>query len=145
MSALKKDVKKYEIFDHTSDIGVRVNAPNLQQLFVNAAVALFDIMSDLRKVRKRSRIPIKVTAADTDLLLREWLGELLFVSFQRHMLFKSFLIRRLENGTLEADAFGELINPEVHNIRTEVKAVTYYQLSIKREGKNYIAQFILDV
>ncbi len=48
----------YEIFEHTADLGLRVRAPDLETLFVEAARALFSVivanLDDVRPVRERS-------------------------------------------------------------------------------------------
>ncbi|MBU3933351.1 MAG: archease, partial [Candidatus Omnitrophica bacterium] len=49
-------MKRYEIIDHTADIGLRAYGKDLKQLFTNAAYGMFDILADLKKVRAKERL-----------------------------------------------------------------------------------------
>ncbi|MCK4436526.1 archease, partial [bacterium] len=37
-------MKKYETFDHTADLGIRVFGKTREELFANAGYAMFDIL-----------------------------------------------------------------------------------------------------
>ena len=53
---------------------------------------------------------------------------------------------RGENGiSLTAELAGETYDPSRHEIRTEVKAVTYHQLKIALEGGKWVGRVILDL
>ena len=43
----------YRIFDHTADLGIEVTAATLEELYAEAARALFALLTDLRSVRAR--------------------------------------------------------------------------------------------
>ena len=57
-------MKKYETFDHTADVGIRVFGRTVEEVFVNAAYALFDQWTDLRKVREKITREMSVQGAD---------------------------------------------------------------------------------
>jgi SHS2 domain-containing protein len=40
-------MKRYRVFDHTADLGIQVLGRTVEELFVNGAYALFDLMADL--------------------------------------------------------------------------------------------------
>jgi SHS2 domain-containing protein len=46
-------MKRFEIFEHTADIGIIVYGETLKALFENAGEAFFDIITDLDKVNAR--------------------------------------------------------------------------------------------
>ena len=46
-------MKKYEFFDHTADLGLRVYGSSLAELFTNAGFALFDVLTDTARVAPR--------------------------------------------------------------------------------------------
>ncbi|MEM4115299.1 MAG: archease, partial [Saccharolobus sp.] len=39
----------FEFFDHTADIGIRAYGRSLEEAFANAALAVFEIMTDTSK------------------------------------------------------------------------------------------------
>ena len=121
-------MKRYETFDHTADIGIRAFGRTVGEVFTNAAYALFDQLTDLRKVGERATQEISVEGADREDLLIRWLGELLFLSLSRGYLFKEFSILHLNSNSLKAIARGEIFDPSRHRFKTEIKAVTYHQV-----------------
>ncbi len=138
-------MKKYETFDHTADVGIRVFGRTVEEVFVNAAYALFDQWTDLRKVRKQISQEISVQGADREDLLIRWLGELLFLGESRGFLFKEFMVRSLDSTSLKAVARGEIFDPSRHRFRTEIKAVTYHRVEVKEVDGKWEARIIFDV
>ncbi len=135
----------FTTFPHTADLGVEVIGQDLPQLFENAAIALFNLMTDSENINTIESVDFAIQADDRELLLREWLGELLYYSISRHYLFKSFRIKHLEEGKLQATATGESFNPQRHILKRKIKSVTYHALQIKKRGKGWQARFVLDI
>ncbi|HVU90306.1 MAG TPA: archease, partial [Pirellulales bacterium] len=76
----------YEIFEHTADLGLRVTAPDLETLLVDAARGLLSIIiANLDEVRLIQEKKIEVSAAAPDYLLFDWLGELLYLFETEHL------------------------------------------------------------
>ncbi len=138
-------MKKYQTFDHTADVGIRVFGRTLEEVFVNAAYALFDQRTDLKKVREKISQEISVQGADREDLLIRWLGELLFLADSRGYLFREFSIRRLDSTSLKAVARGEIFDPSRHRLKTEIKAVTYHQVGVKETHEGWEARVIFDI
>ena len=138
-------MKKYETFDHTADVGIRVFGRTVEEVFVNAAYALFDQWTDLKKVRGKISQEISIQGADREDLLVRWLGELLFLGESRGVLFKEFKIRRLDSTSLKAVARGEIFDPSRHRFKTEIKAITYHQVEVKEVDGKWEGRVILDV
>lgn len=77
----------YEYFEHTADIGFRIVAPELNSLYEEAAQALFAlIVSDPKSIQPRSDFDLEIEATDRELLLRDWLDELLVLWDSRQTL-----------------------------------------------------------
>jgi SHS2 domain-containing protein len=138
-------MKRYETFDHTADIGVRVFGNTVEEVFANAAYALFDQLTDLRKVGDRATQEISVEGVDREDLLIRWLGELLFLCQGRGYLFKEFSILYLDSNSLSAIARGEIFDPSRHRIKTEIKGVTYHQVEVQQKDKGWEGKVIFDV
>ena len=82
--------KRFEILDHTADIGLIVYGENLRVLFENAGEAFFHIITDLRKVRRRVEKQIDIKGESLDRLMVDWLSELLYLHDVASLLFKGF-------------------------------------------------------
>ena len=136
---------KYILIDHTADIGVDVFGATLKELFMHAAYALFDIITDLSKVEDVVEHKVKVTGIDREQLLVNWLSELLYLHDVKNLLFRDFCIMNITDNQLDASVRGEAFVEGKHVIKTEVKAVTYHMLEVKREEGRWTAQVILDI
>ena len=138
-------MKKYETFDHTADLGIRVFGRTCEEVFARAAYALFDLLTDLKKVRQKTSLAISTQGADREELLVHWLGELLFLCESQGYLFKKFSIAHLDQTSLQAVAHGEIFDPSRHRFKTEIKAVTYHQVEVKRNDGSWEGKVIFDI
>ncbi len=135
----------YEIFEHTADLGIRVRGESADQLFADAAKALFSVMvSNLRDVRPTEEIVLDVVGDDFEELLHDWLAELLFTFHVRRLVLCEFQVRVVPGG-LTAVAKGEAIDPARHEIDVEVKAVTWHGLKLEHESSGWVAEVIVDI
>ncbi|MFA6216483.1 MAG: archease [Candidatus Omnitrophota bacterium] len=139
--------KKYQLIEHTADIGIIVTGKDLKALFANAASAAFDIVAEKRKAKTKI-IPkifysVKQEAEDLQELLVNWLNELLFLSATKEVIFVDFTIKKLAPCYLEADVAGYAsIN---YRFKAEVKAATYHELKIEKARAGWKAQVIFDL
>jgi SHS2 domain-containing protein len=72
------------------------------------------------------------------------LGELLYVHDVDNLLFRSFSIDELRDGSLKARARG-VFDEKRHVMKTEIKAVTYHQIQVKKEKGRWRARIIFDL
>jgi SHS2 domain-containing protein len=138
-------MKKYETFDHTADIGIRIFGKSHEDLFANAAYALFDLLTDLKKAEEKISKNISLTGDDPEDLLIRWLNELLFFWSTQGYLFKRFSFSRLDPTVLRGKAYGEIFDPMRHRIKLEIKAATYHQVEIRQNDDGWEGKVILDV
>ena len=138
-------MKRFEILDHTADIGIIVYGEDLKALFENAGKAFFHLITDLRKVRRRIERKIIIEGESLDRLMVDWLSELLYLHDVESLLFKEFKIESVGEDGLKAIAKGEPFQEGVHVIKTEVKAVTYHRIEVRQEKGRWRAQVIFDL
>jgi len=138
-------MKRFEILDHTADIGLIVYGENLKALFENAGKAFFHLITDLRKVKPRAERKIKIQGESLDRLMVDWLSELLYLHDVENLLFKEFKVESVGEEGLKAIAKGEPFQEGVHAIKTEVKAVTYHRIEVRQEKGRWRAQVIFDL
>jgi len=134
-----------QYIDHTGDVGFIVRAPSLPELFSCAAIGMFDIIADVDAVQPKEKSTLSVTADDIESLLVRWLSELNFRHITREKVFCQFDIIEFSPTALKAEIFGEPIRHEIHTIYTEIKAVTFHGLYIKKNNGGYESQIIFDL
>ena len=104
----------YEYFEHTADVGLRLRAPDLDGLFVDAARGLFALMvENLETVQPRRRVSFRLRGSDHEELLFDWIHELIVAFDTRHLLFSAFDVH-VDSDGLDARAWGEPFDPEYH-------------------------------
>lgn len=138
-------MKRFKILDHTADIGLIVYGENLNVLFENAGEAFFHLITDLRKVRRRIEKRIEIGRKGLDRLMVDWLSELLYLHDVENLLFKGFKVESIGEDGLKAVVTGEPFQEGIHVIKTEVKAVTYHQIEVRKENERWKAQIIFDL
>jgi SHS2 domain-containing protein len=136
-----------ETFEHTADLGLRIVASDLEDLFRTAGEGLFDVIvanrSDIRVVESE---PISLTADSTEDLLVAWLNELIYRCETRHRLYARFDVSLDEAGrSLTGTIGGEPIDRGRHVLDHEVKAATHHGLRVERDDGGWVAEVILDI
>ena len=125
-------MKNFEYFDVTADIGFRSYGKNLNEAFENAGLAIFNIISDTEDIKPTDEISFEITSEDEVSLLYDYLEELLFYHEVEFMLFSEFHVEIDENLHLKAIIKGEPINWDKHERKTEVKAITFHKMHVKK-------------
>ncbi len=138
-------MKRYEIIDHTADIGIKAYGEDLKELFANAAYGMFDILADLKNVRLKESLDIKVEAPNVEELFLSWLSELLYQYNSKKIIFKEFLFDKLTQKEISARAQGEKWDLKRHRLKTEIKAVTYHELKVQKIKDTWQGEVIFDV
>jgi SHS2 domain-containing protein len=134
-----------ELFEHTADLGLRVRAPDLRTLFVEAAECLYTaIVENLDEVRPTQAVEFTIVGTEREYLLFDWLRELLMHSEEQHFLFSKFDVQLSETG-LKASAWGEPMDRDRHDLSREVKAITYHELKVEPDGDGWLAEVIVDI
>ena len=140
---------KFEFLEHTADVYIAAHGESMEEAFENAALAMFEVMTDTAKVNPNEEGSVEIEAEDEYALLYSWL-EALLVKFEvNSMLYSKFKILRLEETPdifrLKATVWGEKFNAEKHVQKVAVKAVTYHRMEIIKEPNKVNLEFILDI
>ena len=137
----------YKIIEHTADIGFEVEGASLEELFVAAAEATFDLVIESKRDFIPSiEVPISIDAPSTEQLLVRWLQEILFILETRRVVLTKFWIDEIDEGHLIGSAKGLKFDSTRHTQKLDIKAVTYHRLQVERDkGGRWHAQVILDI
>jgi tRNA nucleotidyltransferase (CCA-adding enzyme) len=138
-------VTRWELFSHDADIGVRGVGTSLSQAFEQAALALTGVVCDPASVAPRQPVRITCAGDDREVLLVDWLNAVVYEMATRDLLFGRFEVT-IEDGRLQAVAWGEPVEVERHRPAVEVKGATYTALKVERDEQGgWIAQCVVDV
>jgi len=149
MSTAEKFAGKFEFLEHTADVYIRAHGKTMEEAYENAALAMFEVMTDTDKITQMQEATLEVEAEDQYALLYSWLEALLVKFETENMLYSKFQITNWaetdENFKFKAKILGEKFDPQKHLQRVAVKAVTYHRMVIIRERDQVLLEFILDI
>ena len=80
---------RYKFLDHTADVMFEAYGKNLNEVFENAALAVFGVQCDLNLVKNKVKKKIKLKNENVEDLLFDFLGELIYL---KSILMISFII-----------------------------------------------------
>ncbi len=135
----------YKIFNHTADVGFDVYGATRKELFSHAAVALFDLFINPDSIDVKEERPITISGADIHDLWINYLRELLYLFNGNAFLLRRVDILKIDKNSLSMIVKGEPLNPDKHEILTEIKAVTYHLAEVNRTRAGWEGRFVVDV
>lgn len=132
-----------------ADIAFRAWGKDLEEVFVAAADATMNVMvEDLESIRFRERRSLQLENSALDLLLFALLEELIYRKDAEQLLLRvseARIIQRDGQWTLTGEARGEKVDPDHHQQRADVKAVTLHQFKLEQTRQGWEATVVLDI
>ncbi|MBC7114775.1 MAG: protein archease [Archaeoglobi archaeon] len=137
----------YEYIEHTADVGFTVRANSLEELFQESAEALINIMTPVSKIKCVEKRVIELEAETLEDLLYDFLSEFLYLLDSEKMVFGKFRVRIQQEDSLKlsAEVCGEKVDPERHVFESYVKAITYHDLTVRKEPDGWFAKVVVDI
>jgi SHS2 domain-containing protein len=141
----------YEFGEHTADVLVIARGRTLEELFEVAAKAVYEIITDTSKVMPKIEVKVEDTGIDLYNLLYRFIEDLLYYTDSEGLVFSKFNVERIWKSSedewhITAKAWGEPFDPQRHEHRTIVKAMTYAQMRIEKDPQGcYSATFVPDI
>ena len=136
---------QWEHLEHGADIGVRGYGADPAQAFARAALAMSAVITDPERIEPRETVEVECEAEDYDLLLLDWLNEIVYQMATRNMLFGRFEVR-IDDLRLKARLHGETVDRGKHQPAVEIKGATMTELAVYRAADGrWVAQCIIDV
>lgn len=135
----------YRFTDHTADFGLEIFGTDAGDLFVQAAKALSDLITDPKILQNRHQRSLVVTGDDWADLMVNWLRELLYLWNGEQHLVHGVAIETLGQKHLVARVITDAYNSDIHSIRNEIKAVTYHQIEVGPYKDGWRARVIFDI
>lgn len=127
--------KRFDFVEHTADVGIKVYGKTLDELFINAAYGMYNLICEnFHKIEQKNRYKSDVISSDYEGLLVSFLNDLIFQTFVNRQVFCKFNITMLQKThnevILSCDCFGEDYNKTKHGSLFELKSATYHNLKI---------------
>lgn len=137
---------RYKFLSHTADIKFRAFGESVEKVFENSALALAESISQ-EKINSCEVFEIEVEGKDLENLLYNFLEEfLVFFDSDNFILSKvnSLSIEELDSSySLNAEVWGDDVSK--YEASDHIKAITYNDMFVKKEGSYWISQVVLDV
>jgi len=142
-------IKGFEFLEHTADVYIAAHGKNLVEAFENAALALFETMTDTKDVKPTHEKTVETNGTDKQSLFYNWLERLLVMFEVENLLLSKFKIEKIQQINsgfrLEAKVYGEPYDPKRHKQKVGVKAVTYHRMKLDESPGKVTVKFILDI
>jgi SHS2 domain-containing protein len=138
----------YQFFDHTGDVAVTLTGTSIRELFEAAAAAFTDSLTVVSRVEPKRPEEVDIAAPELDLLLVDFLSELLYRFDTRGWLTRQaeVEVRECDAGwVLEGTLIGERLDPARHPLKVLIKAVTYHGLEVIQRDGLWRADVIFDI
>ncbi|MCE5324072.1 archease [bacterium] len=136
---------KFELIEHTADIGVIGYGGSKAEAFENAAFGMFSIMADLDKYEPTDIIEVVATGDDDIALLERFLSSLIVLFDGDGLMPLDFKMIDLSAGKLVCMVSYRKIADDIEWLGPSIKAVTYHRMSVERSEGTWCAQAIFDV
>ena len=139
------NTNKFDYFEVPADIGVRVWGNSINVIFMNAALAVTNLMINPKYIEKKILKEIEIIGNDLSSLLVNWITEILVIRDSEKILFSSFEIEvSRDQKSLKAKAWGNYI--EGIPLEMDIKAITYSMFKFEEINENnFYVQFVLDI
>ena len=140
-------MEKFEFIDiTTADVAFVAYGKNLNELFSNAALAMFEIMINTKQIKPKVKKKVRTSGNDLESLMFNWLNALLVYVDGNNLAFNKFKVKVNEKRlSLTAECRGERMDSKKHETRTAVKAATYHKLEVNKEKNYWKAKVIVDI
>jgi SHS2 domain-containing protein len=133
----------------TADIAFEASGQTLEDVFTASAEATLNVMiEDLATVEPREERPISLAETSLEMLLFNFLQEIIFYKDAEQLLLRIAECRIEESDgefRVTASGRGERLDPARHEQRVDVKAVTLHQFRLEKRDPGWCAHVILDI
>lgn len=142
-------MQKYKFLEDVAlaDIAYEAYGKDINEVFENAALAIFDLSADIKTVDAKQKIEFELENGKLDNLLYDFLSEILFLKDSKYMVFKKVkaTIKEGKPNKLKAVIEGDTINPQKQHLENDIKAVTMHMFELNKVKDGYRARIVVDI
>ena len=133
----------------TADIAFRAWGENLEELFQAAGDATINVMvEDLDQIELKEQRTFSLENDALDMLLFNFLQEFIYYKDSELLLLRAQQVKIEDKNSeyqLSAVTQGEKLDPNRHQQRVDVKAVTLHRFQLEKMDDGWTAMVILDI
>ncbi len=139
----------FEILDISGDIGIRAAGITCKYAFVNTAMGMYSLITDLAHIRGKKDIKIEIESSSLEGLLVAYLNELIF-----HFDTYGFIGKKIEifdlqpvppDCRLTSTIHGEEFDARRHEKRLLIKAATYHNIKVEKVNGEWKTEVVFDI
>jgi protein archease len=130
----------YRWIEHTAELELEIDAPSREGVFEEALAAYAELTRPEQNGGEPTRHVMVVEATDSEVLLAEWLSELVYLGETA-----DFVPERIEELALRPTSLRACVRGRRAHPAPLVKAVTYHGLELRRDPDGWHARIVLDV
>ena len=138
-------MKQFETIDISGDAGIRARGTDLGELFANAGIGMYSLITDMKDIAETAQISVTARSETLEGLFVAWLNELIFQFDTYGFVGKRISITGLTDTDVSATLSGEEFDPGRHEQRLLIKAATYHRLMLEKSGDHWVAEVIFDI
>ncbi|MBW1954664.1 MAG: archease [Deltaproteobacteria bacterium] len=135
----------YRLLDHTADMGIVFFGPTVKALYEAAAKALADLLVEGPAPEKAQRLSLDIEGEDRADLMVNWLREILYLWAAKSLWLLAANVEHITLKRLSATVRVAPYDPTHQRIKTDIKAVTYHRIQVRRTKAGWEATVIFDV
>jgi len=135
----------FQLLEHPSDIGFLARGGSREEALAEASRALTTIMVDPSAIQLREERAVYVSGGDPASQVVNWLNEILFLFDAEGLALGEFTIEAWNDAGIQGRVYGERLDPERHELRTAVKAVTYHQFDLRQTPEGWELRVFVDI
>lgn len=137
---------RFEILEHTADVGIRAEAVDLSGVFEQATLGLLDIVGTWAPGREPDEeVEVDLEADDLGALLVDWLGEVLYLGDSRDAVVTSLDLTEVTSHRAAGKLGMAPREDAAYEGGTQVKAITYHRLAVEETEDGWTATVYVDV
>jgi len=136
---------RFRQVETTADTGLLVWGRDEKELLENAAVGLFSVLARRKGVRNVVERTVTAVGDDDSGRLVSWLSEWLYLFDTEGFIGRSFLVEGVGKGRVTGRGWGDIHDPQTHELRCGVKGITYHGISVRRVRGRLRTRVVLDV
>jgi len=158
---VEKEMKNFEVLDISGDVGLKAFGKNLKETFINVAIGMYSLITNLEEIRGRKLIDVSVQGDSMEGLLVSWLNELIFYFDAYGFIGKEIVMNEFTPSLasppsegrecggvgcrLKATVSGEEFDPDRHESKLLIKAATYHRLKVEKTNAEWEINVIFDI
>ena len=135
-------MKSYEFLEHTADIKFRAYGKTFAHALSNAALAVTEIVTDVKKIKEKKQFTIIFSSEDREAMVFDFISHIIALMDGENFLTSRAEIE-IDNQKLTAHLYGDYMkNYEIHG---DVKAMTYSDLIVEENKGKCMIQVVVDI